>query len=73
MPKIKLKTHLNSLEIGIGNVINLKIKEGERLEVAQEIFGTLMDLGHFDLADDNDDDQVEKENWDHIERNEDLG
>jgi hypothetical protein len=51
MPKIKLKPHLNGIEIGIGNLVNFKIGAGETIEVAEGLLGELLSQGHFDHAD----------------------
>jgi hypothetical protein len=51
MPKIKLKPHLDGIEIGIGNLVNLKIEPGETAEIAEEFLGDLLGLGHFDIVD----------------------
>jgi hypothetical protein len=53
MPKIKLKPHLNGIEVGIGNLIDLKISAGQTVEVAAEVLGALLGLGHFEEADDS--------------------
>jgi len=50
MPKIKLKSNLHGVEIGIGNVVNLKVAPGETVEVAEELLAELLGFGHFELA-----------------------
>ena len=42
---------MKGIEVGIGNLINLKLAPGESVEVAEELLGELLRLGHFDVAD----------------------
>ncbi len=50
MPKIKLKPHLNGIEIGIGNRVNFRLGPGETTEVDEDLLGELLALGHFDVV-----------------------
>lgn len=50
MPKIKLKPHLEGIEIGIGNLVHIKLGPGETTEVSEELLSELIGLGHFDVA-----------------------
>lgn len=51
MPKIKLKPHLNAVEVGLGNLIDLKFAPGEEVDVTDEIAKELLAMDHFELAD----------------------
>ena len=50
MPKIKLKPHLEGIEIGIGNLVRIKLGPGETTEVSEELLSELIGLGHFDIV-----------------------
>ena len=53
MPKIKLKPHLEGIEIGIGNRVNIKLGPGEAKEVTEDLLAELLPLGHFEIAEDD--------------------
>lgn len=50
MPKIKLKPNVNGVEVGLGNLIDLKFTPGESIEVSDEIAKELMSMGPFESA-----------------------